>query len=66
MADMTASDQALVAAARDVCDLFGNDGWPRIEVLTDGAPHDDRMTLPLPDADADKVRVLRRVLRGTP
>jgi len=66
MADMTASDQALVAAARDVCDLFGGDGWPRVEVVDEYRGEDDRVTLPLPDADADKVRALRRVLRGTP
>jgi hypothetical protein len=61
---VTASDPGLVAAAIAVCDLFGGDGWPRIEVLTDD--EGDRAILPLSDADADKVRALRRVLRGTP
>jgi hypothetical protein len=61
---VTASDSALVAAARDVCDLFGGQGWPRIEVMVDD--EHDRRILPLSDADADLVRALRRVLRGTP
>lgn len=56
-------DQALLAAAQAVCDLFGNDGWPRVEVLDSD---DERVTLPLPDDAADAVRALRRALRGLP
>jgi hypothetical protein len=59
-------DHALAAAARGVCDLFGGDGWPRIEVVDEYRGEDDRVVLPLADDDADRVRALRKALRGTP
>jgi len=59
-------DLRLFAAAAAVCDLFGGDGWPRVEVMTDPGDSAVRAVLPLPDDDAEAVRVLRRVLRGEP
>lgn len=54
-----ASTDALERAARQVCALFGESGWPRIEVIN--GTH-DRPTMPLSDDDADKVRALRKAL----
>jgi len=59
-------DQRLFAAAAAVCALFGDDGWPRVEVMTDPLDSAVRAVLPLPEDDAEAVRVLRRVLRGEP